>query len=145
VIKLWWKLCPVFKYMSCKTVKLNNSCMITKKFLGNMMVMYLVSHLCLVSLLSWTSSFFLYLGPERQWCEDPIVIARSIILLLRNESHFWGPKRAWKLMKLYTWIRSGENLRLIWAWQSSMFRHETGSCCNLGIQCRLCPKLHMFY
>ncbi len=36
-----------------------------------------------------------------------------IIIILRNESHFWGPKHARKVMKLCTRIRTGENLHLI--------------------------------
>ncbi len=28
--------------------------------------------------------------------------------------------------------------------QMSMFRHETGSCYNSGMQCPICTKLHMF-
>ncbi len=28
--------------------------------------------------------------------------------------------------------------------QISMFRHETGSCCNSGMLCPACTKLHMF-
>ncbi len=30
------------------------------------------------------------------------------------------------------------------AWQASMFHHEIGGCYNSGIQCPICPKLHMF-
>ncbi len=29
-------------------------------------------------------------------------------------------------------------------YQMLMFRHETGSCYNLGMLCPICPKLHMF-
>ena len=50
-------------------------------------------------------------GGGEPGCEGPFII---IIIILQSKSHFWGPKRAQKLMKLCTRVRSGENLRLLW-------------------------------
>ncbi len=73
------------------------------------------------------SSLNAYCSPFPVFLKPPLAVspgARSlssllaaliiIIILLRNESHFWGPKHARKVMKLCTRIRPGENLHLIW-------------------------------
>ncbi len=57
---------------------------------------------CYVMLLCYNNIVKLLLGPEHQWCEDTIRIAQFLLLILLNESHFWGPKHARKLMKLCT-------------------------------------------
>ncbi len=83
-------------------------------------------------------------------CEVPFIAACSfniIIILLRNESHFWGPKHARKVMKLCTRIRPGENLHLIlvsemgvakWL-DSATYTHST--VCASSYVSRTCMKI----